>query len=69
MTSLTMELKEKELVISSKEKEILSLKRTIRENGNEDIVKNINYDDDNSINKLALKVGCSLYPYIEGNRK
>ena len=54
VTDLAFELKEKELVISNKEKEILHLKRNAREEAQIDKV--VNYDDENSINKLALKV-------------
>ena len=56
LANLTMELREKELVISNKEREIITLKQTIHQSENTDIVKNTNYDDENSINKLALKV-------------
>lgn len=53
-----MELKEKELILSNKEKEILNLQKVAFEHGitssNE---QSANNDDENSIKKLALKVG------------
>ena len=55
LASLMMQLKEKEMVISTKEKEILNLQRSNYERGNIDEVDQ-SETDGSSIKKLALKV-------------
>lgn len=60
LTSLMMDLKEKEMIISTKEKEILNLQRIDYERGNVDEPDENSERDEQSIKKLALKVICTF---------